>query len=270
MEAVREWALQSRSGGERYVRVWPNVQATWIALLSHGYGEHISRYDYLAESLTREGATVLGPDHQGHGRSDGERVLIKDFELVIDDLHDVAMRAVDEQPELPIVLIGHSMGGMIAGRYAQRYESELAALVLSGPMFGSRELLMQLIATDPIPEISLDPNTLSRDPDVGAAYAQDPLVWHGSFKRPTLEAMTTTMDRVASGPPLKSLPILWIHGESDALVPVEQTRPVIKHLGADGFQEKIYSGAMHEVFNETNKDEVIGDVITFIKTELPD
>lgn len=268
MAPVREWALQSRHGGERYVRVWANAQATWIALLSHGYGEHISRYDYLAEALTRAGATVLGPDHEGHGRSDGERALIQDFESVIDDLHDVAMRAVDEQPGLPMVLIGHSMGGMIAGRYVQRYEDELAALVLSGPMFGTRELLIQLLAMDPIPEISLDPNTLSRDPDVGAAYAHDSLVWHGAFKRPTLEASMATMDRVASGPHLKSLPMLWIHGESDTLVPVAQTRPMINHLGAFGFQEQIYSGAMHEVFNETNKNEVIGDVITFIKTVL--
>lgn len=268
MGTVEEWALQSRNGGERYVREWPNLTASWIALLSHGYGEHIGRYDHLAAELNAAGAHVLGLDHEGHGRSDGERALIADFEKVIDDLHDVATQAAQKRPGLPMVLVGHSMGGMIAGRYAQRYGHELSALVLSGPMFGTRDVLQQLLAMDPIPEIPLDAGTLSRDPSVGEAYVNDPLVWHGSFKRPTLEAMISAMDSVEAAPGLGKLPMLWIHGESDMLVPMAPTRPMIVHLGGERFHEKIYPGAMHEVFNETNKDEVIADVIAFIKSTI--
>lgn len=268
MATITEWTFQGSNGEARYVRQWPNSGATWVALLSHGYGEHIGRYDYLAGKLCKAGAVVLGPDHQGHGRSAGDRVLIPDFEGVIDDLHTVAVRARQTHPGLPTVLIGHSMGGMIAGRYGQRHGTELTALVLSGPMFGTREVLEQLAAMDPIPEIPIDPGTLSRDPAVGKAYVEDPLVWHGAFKAVTLKAMIAGMDTVKAGPSVGRLPLFWIHGESDMLVPMAPTRPAIEHLRGQVFQEKIYPGAMHEIFNETNRDEVIADVIAFIRKVL--
>jgi alpha-beta hydrolase superfamily lysophospholipase len=265
MADIKEWSIQSKTGSPRYVRVWPNETASWIALLSHGYGEHIGRYDHVAHALRTAGAAVVGPDHEGHGHSGGEPARIDDFEVVVDDLHLAAERALEEHSGLPMALIGHSMGGMIAARYAQRHGRELKALVLSGPMFGAREVLGQLMALDPIPDIPLDPAVLSRDPSVGKAYASDPLVWHGPFKRPTLQAMTAAMDTIEAGPPLGNLPTLWIHGESDLLVPLEATRPMMAQLRGQTFEEKIYAGAMHEVFNETNREEVIADVIGFIR-----
>jgi alpha-beta hydrolase superfamily lysophospholipase len=268
MTSAQDWTLQSASGGERHVREWPNPKASWIALLAHGYGEHIGRYDHLADALRAVGAAVFGPDHQGHGRSAGEQALIEDFEAVIDDLHAVSARALKKLPGRPVVLIGHSMGGMIAARYGQRHGRELVALVLSGPMFGTRELLKQLLAMDPIPEFPLDPATLSRDPAVGQAYAADPLVWHGGFKRTMLQAMTAAMDAAEAGPTLGDLPTFWIHGEADPLVPLEATRPMMAHLRGSRFQEKFYPDARHEVFNETNRAEVIDDVIAFIRKTL--
>lgn len=268
MASAQDWTLQSANGGERHVREWPNPKADWIALLAHGYGEHIGRYDHVADALHAAGAAVFGPDHEGHGRSAGEQALIADFDAVIDDLHAVAVRAGKKHPGRPVVLIGHSMGGMIAARYGQRFGRELAALVLSGPMFGTWELLKQLLAMDPIPEFPLDPATLSRDPAVGQAYAADALVWHGGFKRTMLKAMTVAMEAAEAGPTLGDLPTLWIHGEADPLVPLDATRPMMAHLRGKHFKEKIYPGAKHEVFNEINRDEVIGDVIAFIRKAL--
>lgn len=268
MAQSQEWTVQGRQGGQRYVKAWPREGAEWIALLAHGYGEHIGRYGHVADALRAAGAAVAGPDHEGHGRSDGERALIADYDPVIEDLHAVAQRVAQQYPGLPMVLIGHSMGGMIAAYYAQRYGRELAALVLSGPMFGTRDVLTQLLAMDPIPDIPLDPATLSRDPAVGKAYAEDPLVWHGPFKALTLKAMLAAMDRVEAGPSLGDLPTLWIHGEADALVPLAETRPMMEKLRGTRFEEKIYAGAMHEVFNETNKAEVIADVIAFVRRHL--
>ncbi|MFZ1985222.1 MAG: alpha/beta fold hydrolase [Desulfatitalea sp.] len=268
MTSAQEWTLQSAKGGKRHVREWPNPKATWIALLAHGYGEHIGRYGHVADALHAAGAAVFGPDHEGHGRSAGQQALIADFEAVIDDLHAVALRAVEKYPGRPMVLIGHSMGGMIAARYGQRFGRELAALVLSGPMFGTREVLSLLQTMDPIPEIPQDPAALSRDPAVGQAYAADPLVWHGAFKRTMLKAMIAAMEAAEAGPALGDLPTFWIHGEADPLVPLEATRPMMAHLRGTRFQEKFYPGAKHEVFNETNRDEVIGDVLAFISKTL--
>ena len=132
-------------------------------------------------------------------------------------------------------------------------------------MFGAREGLTQLMALDPIPDIPLDPAILSRDPAVGQAYAADPLVWHGPFKGPTLKAMMAAMDKIAADPSFGDLPTLWMHGESDLLVPLDATVPMMEHLQGKLFEKKIYPGAMHEIFNETNRDEVIADMIAFIR-----
>lgn len=262
-----EWTLDGKHG-QVVVQEWPNEQASWLALLAHGYGEHIGRYEHVAAALHTAGAVVVGPDHEGHGRSAGQRAVITNFEDVADDLHDIAQRTATRYAGLPQILIGHSMGGLIAARYAQRYGSELTALVLSGPMFGARALVEQLLALEAIPDVPLDPSMLSRDPAVGTAYAVDPLVWHGPFQRPMLQAMAAALDAVESGPSLGDLPTLWVHGEADQLVPLAATRPLIDHLHGTHFEDRIFVEAQHEIFNEINRDEVLDVVIDFVRRTL--
>ena len=117
---------------------------------------------------------------------------------------------------------------------------------------------------DPIPEIPIDPAVLSRDEAVGQAYADDPLVYHGPFRRETLIGLGAAVAAVAEGGDFGALPTLWIHGAEDALVPVANTRPVIEAIRGQHLHEIIYPGARHEVFNEINQDEVIADVLEFI------
>lgn len=256
------------SGGRLHVSTWPNPDATFLVLIAHGYGEHIGRYRHVAERLHGAGAVVVGPDHRGHGRSAGERALIKRGEDLVDDLHLVAAWARADHPGLPLVLIGHSMGGLIATRYAQRFGAELSALVLSAPIIGGNPAIAGLLDLDPIPEVPIDPAGLSRDPAVGAAYAADPLVYHGPFLRPTLEALFDGVGRVAGGGDLGALPTLWIHGSEDPLAPLEETRTAAERLAGSSFQRRIYAGAAHEVFNETNREEVLDDVVAFIEAAL--
>ena len=249
-------------------RRWAADRADYIALLVHGYGEHCGRYDHVARRLVADGAVVYAIDHVGHGRSAGERVLIDDFEQVEEDVHQLEALARSEHPRLPIVLIGHSMGGMIGARYAQRWGDGLAAIVLSGPVLGSWLTGESLLASDPIPDVPIDPAVLSRDSAVGDAYVADPLVWHGPFKRQTLEAMREALATVAKAGPVDD-PILWLHGEQDQLVPIAQTRAGWAALAGRHSASKTYPGARHEIFNETNQAEVLDDVIGFIHANLP-
>ena len=254
--------------GRIVVHEWSEGEPTYVLLLSHGYGEHAGRYEHVARRFVKEGAAVYAPDHLGHGLSEGERALIEDGEDFSADLHKVAERARAEHPGLPVVLLGHSMGGLIAARYAQKHLGELDVLVLSGPAIGGNPALEMLLALDPIPEIPIDPAILSRDPAVGQAYLADPLVWHGGFKRATLEALGVAVQAVAEGPGLGDLPTLWIHGEEDQLVPLAATREAIERIRGTRFEERIFPGARHEVFNETNQDEVIEHVVTFVRRTL--
>lgn len=252
------------SEGKISVRVWQNPQARRVVVIAHGYGEHIGRYEHVAQRLIATGASVWGPDHLGHGRSEGERVLVRDFEHIVDDLHRVVSMARAAHPDLPVVLIGHSMGGMIATRYAQRYGRGLAGLVLSGPSIGHKEFVEQLLARSPLPDAPIDPAVLSRDPAVGAAYVSDPLVYRRPFKRQTLEAIHTALAAIDTSPGFGKLPTLWLHGGDDKLVPVESTRAGLAKLRGTDFTERVYKGAQHEVFNETNRAEVLDALCSFI------
>ncbi|TWJ12060.1 alpha-beta hydrolase superfamily lysophospholipase [Stackebrandtia albiflava] len=263
----REWSFAG-ARGQITAREWPNGSARYVALLVHGYGEHIGRYEYVAERLVAHGAAVFGPDHQGHGRSEGDRVVIEDYADVVADLHRVDEYARERHPGLPVVLIGHSMGGMIAAAYAQRYRATLAALVLSGPVLGSWREATSLLDLPEIPFSPIDVSTLSRDPEVGERYQADPLVWHGPFKRPLLAALDRCLKQIDSGGRLGDLPTLWVHGEADSLVPLPATRAGVETIRGDDLTERIYPDARHEVFNETNRDEVLTDVTGFIDRVL--
>ncbi|MFE5213684.1 MULTISPECIES: alpha/beta hydrolase [unclassified Streptomyces] len=268
MPHVREHALDGTRGTVA-VTEWPHPAPRFLALLVHGYGEHAGRYAGLAALLTGHGAAVYAPDHMGHGKSAGERVVIEDFEDVVTDVHAVAELARAAHPGLPLVLVGHSMGGLIAARFAQRYGHELTALVLSGPVIGAWGLPGRLLALDEIPDVPISPGALSRDPAVGAAYAADPLVWHGPMKRPTLEAFVRTLETVAKGGDVGPLPLLWLHGDDDRLVPLPGSRVGVERLSGGRAAERIFPGARHEVFNETNREQVLAEVLAFLDPLLP-
>lgn len=267
MTDSREHVLPGTRGAVS-AREWPTGRPRYLALLVHGYGEHIGRYEELAEVLVGHGAAVFGPDHVGHGRSAGERVLIEDFEDVVTDVHTVAAAARTAYPDTPVVMVGHSMGGLIAARYAQRHGDTLAALVLSGPVIGTWELPGRLLALDEIPGTPISPAALSRDPAVGAAYAADPLVWHGPMKRPTLEAFGRTLETVSKAGDVGRLPLLWLHGEEDRLVPLAGSRVGVKELSGGRLTERIRPGARHEVFHETDRATVFAEVTRFVDEVL--
>lgn len=255
-------------GGTLAGRVWTLPAPRWIAVLSHGYGEHVGRYEWVAARCNEADAAVYAADHLGHGRSEGQRALISDFEPVVDDLHRVVQHATSQHPGVPVVLIGHSMGGMIAARFTQLHADSLAATVLSGPVLGSWATVDELLALDVIPSTPIDPDTLSRDPAVGEAYAADPLVWHGDFARPTLEGLQHAMRTIDEAGSVGEHPLLYLHGEADRLVPLPASWEGLNSLRGSRTFVKTYPGAQHEIFNETHRDEVMADVIGFVEGVL--
>ncbi|MGC5628353.1 lysophospholipase [Georgenia sp. Z1344] len=261
------WTYEGHAG-QVAARVWRVDHPRYAAVLVHGYGEHIGRYEWVAATLGAHGAVVYGLDHAGHGESEGERVLVRDYDDVVADLHQLVSTARADHPDVPLVMIGHSMGGLIATRYAQLHAEELTALVLSGPVIGSWAVVDELLAQDPIPPTPIDPATLSRDPEIGRIYAEDPLVWHGDFRRETLEALNEAMARISAHGSLGDLPLLYLHGEEDRLVPIGPSREGVAEIAGPATESGTYPGAQHEIFNETNKEEVLADVTAFVDRVL--
>lgn len=176
------------SEGEVFYRVWePRGRPQRLVMLVHGYAEHGGRYAHAGKALAAGGALVCAPDHIGHGESDGERALIVDFEHVVDDLHGIVGEVSVDYRGLPVVIAGHSMGGLLAGRYAERYPRQISGVAFLGAVLGDWDWARHVL-DEGIPDEPSDPAGMSRDEATVRAYAADLLVDHGSYKRPLLEA----------------------------------------------------------------------------------
>ncbi|TME26528.1 MAG: lysophospholipase [Chloroflexi bacterium] len=267
MSSAKSIELRGRRG-RIVVHRWSANEPKFVALIAHGIGEHAGRYAHVAARLVAEGATVYAPDFQGHGLSEGERARFETIDDLVDELASVYEAARKAHPELPVVLVGHSLGGLTSTRFVQRDQPELAALVLSGPVVGGNPQFEALLTMDPLPDVPIDPRILSRDPAVGEAYAADALIYHGPLHRGTLEAIFAGARKVQEGPNFGDLPTLWIHGEGDVLAPLDVSTTAMNRIRGTRIEEHVYPGAQHEVLNEINKDEVLNDVVGFLRGAL--
>jgi alpha-beta hydrolase superfamily lysophospholipase len=258
------------SKGKIVVHEWvPVGEPAYAALLAHGYAEHALRHAGLAEKLEADGAVVYAPDLLGHGRSEGERAMVDDADALLEDFSRVCDLAKAEHPGLPILLVGHSMGGLLATIFVQEAGRPVDALVLSSPLLGANPALEALLDLEQIPEVPIDPSVISRDEKEQDAYLDDPMIYHGPFRRETLEGLVTTIARARDGAGFGDLPVLWIHGTGDMLVPYELTAATMEILSGPGTEPKTYDEARHELFHETSHEETYKDVLEFIARQFP-
>jgi len=257
--------FEGTEGRIHYQRWEPLGRPQRIVQIIHGYAEHGGRYEHVAAALAATGAVVYADDHIGHGRSDGERALITDFDHVVDDLHYLSVIARGEYPGIPLVLVGHSMGGLLAGLTAERWPSEVSGVAFCGSVLGDWAWLRDVLQQSQIPEVPFDPMSISRDPAVGAAYAADPLVYHGQYKRGLLEAEAKALDRFQDGIAQLVMPILFLHGTEDPFVPFQRSLEAVEEMPAVDKTIHILEGARHEVLNESNRDQIIRYLTDWVK-----
>ncbi len=231
--------------GEIHVTTWVGDDAPrFITVLAHGYGEHAGRYEHVADMLVGLGAVVHAPDHIGHGRSAGERALVEDIEALVTDLHAVADRARAEHPGLPLGTCRAFDGrpDRHPFRPALSRRAHRPRAVGTVGRRATRRVAM-LLEMDPIPDIPIDPAILSRDPAVGAAYAADPLVYHGPFLKTTLQALDE-LDRHRGGG-------RNVRRRADAVDP-RHRRPAraLRHHGGDDGPDQGHVAAPHRLRRE--------------------
>lgn len=254
------------SEGQVFYRRWePDVEPIGIVLVVHGYAEHGGRYGHVARALNRRGIVVYADDHLGHGRSEGERALITDFDHVVDDLHELASRARAEHPGRPLVLVGHSMGGLLSARLAQRSPDDVQGVAFCGAVIGDWQWARDVIEQAELPYIPFDPAALSRDPATGKSYAADPLVYHGQYKRGLLEAEVEALDAFARDNDRLTMPVAVFHGTDDPFVPYERSVQAAHEMPTEDVTVRVYEGARHELLNEINRDEIIEELAAWIE-----
>ncbi|MCB0949502.1 MAG: lysophospholipase [Mycobacterium sp.] len=258
--------------------VWtPDTRPRGLVILAHGYGEHARRYDHVAARFAAAGLITYALDHRGHGRSGGKRVYLRDISEYTGDFHTLVGIAAGDHPDLPRIVLGHSMGGAIVFAYGVDHPGDYTAMVLSGPAVaaqGSVSSMIVLLAKVmgrlapgmPVEEIPAD--AVSRDPEVVAAYESDPLVHRGRLPagigRALIELGETMPQRASD----ITAPLLVVHGDADSLIPVHGSRRLVECVGSTDVHLKVYPGLYHEVFNEPERDLVLDDVTAWIEAKL--
>jgi len=267
-----EGRFEGVGGLEIYWRAWlPAGAPRSIVTIAHGGAEHGGRYAWTAGQLTARGYAVYAIDHRGHGRSAGPRAYVDRVDNAVADLHTLTDLARDRHPGLPLVLLGHSMGGLISLSYALRYQSELSGLALSAPLAvleanpAARGVVRALSAVAPrLPIYKIDGTTVSRDPEVVRAYDDDPLNHRGMLPARTVGEIAATVAANAPRLPELRLPILTVYGTGDRLVDNAGSILVDARSGSDDSTLIAYDGLYHEVLNEPERDRVIADVASWI------
>lgn len=266
-------------GGVRIVYdVWtPDPPARGVVVLAHGYAEHARRYDHVAARFAEAGLITYALDHRGHGRSGGKRVYLRDISEYTGDFHTLVGIAAAEHPDLPRIVVGHSMGGGIVFTYGAEHPGDYTAMVLSGPAVDAQasvspvmvrvaKVLGRLAPGVPVEELPAD--AVSRDPAVVAAYESDPLVYHGKLPAGIARALIGVGETMPQRASAITAPLLVVHGEQDRLIPVQGSRRLIECVGSTDVHLKVYPELYHEVFNEPEQALVLDDVTAWIGAKL--
>lgn len=276
-------ALATADGLRLFAEQWPAPAAgRGTVLIVHGLGEHIGRYAHVVEHLRAQGWSVAGYDHRGHGRSEGPRgviatpdALFADLALVIDRVRPPAGK--------PFVLLGHSMGGLVVGRFVAEalapvpaaWSRTVDALVMSSPaldlgMNAAQKLLLAVLG--PLaPRLAvgngLKPEWVSRDPAVVAAYVADPLV-HDRVAAGLVRCLAEGGQAVRECAERWRVPTLLLYAGADRCVAPR---------GADAFAAAApravveavrYDGFAHEIFNEPERERVLADLTAWLDRRL--
>ncbi|MEW6706868.1 MAG: lysophospholipase [Pseudomonadota bacterium] len=266
--------LRTDDGVRLQLAYWPApdpVHARGTVLIVHGLGEHIGRYAHVAASLNAAGWHVAGYDQRGHGQSGGRRGAIVTPDDLLADLGQV----IDVQRarhDGPVVLLGHSMGGLVAGRFvAEGLSPEPApwyrsaqALVMSSPaldpgMRGWQKLLLA-VAAPLAPGLpagnGLKPAWISRDPKVVAAYEADPLV-HDRIVPRLARFIVDAGELVRQRASAWKLPTLLLYAGADRCVAPAGSRAFALAAPESVVSSHCYEGLFHEIFNEPEQAEVL-------------
>jgi len=270
--------LRAADGTRLHALRWPAARPRAALLLSHGLGEHAGRYAALARDLVPLGIDVHALDHRGHGRSGGARAYTPRFSRFVDDFEAFRRDVAAGLPAgLPVFVLGHSLGGLIAIRWMEAHpEAGLAGAILSAPLLGIRKeaarwktalsgVLSAVLPWVPIPN-EIDPAELSSAPAYVRSYREDPLVHAKITPRLYTEMVAAMGDAVADRSRL-ALPLLFLVPGADSIVREEETLRFSEGLAGD-VTVKCYPGFHHESLNELERARPVGDVVAWLEARI--
>jgi alpha-beta hydrolase superfamily lysophospholipase len=268
--------LQTERGADIHLHRWrPAGGASRRLLVVHGLGEHGGRYGQLAKAAVARGWDVMAPDLRGHGGSSGRRGHVRRFDDYLDDLVDVLRRTADDN--LPLAVLGHSMGGLIAARLVAAGRVEPAALALSSPLFGIaapvgwfwRALGRALNPTLPWASFNsgLNDDDATRDPVVLAARRNDPLTHRRVTARWFCE-IAGVLKGVHGEASQIGLPLLVLQAGEDRMVCTEASRRFFDLASSRDKQFRLFDEHYHELFGEITREAIIDELLDWLEPRV--
>lgn len=259
-----------------YWQIWSGKEEEprGIVLLMHGYGEHSSRYDHVATALVRAGYDVMAIDARGHGKSTGQRGFVERFSRYVDDLSEMKRRARDRWPGLPIFILGHSNGGLIALNYALRKPDGVKGFLLSSPLMAvavevpaakeaAGKVMSRLLPAVSLPS-GLTGDMVSHLPEVVEAYDRDRLNFDVANARWFTEA-TAAMERVLERAGDLDQPFYFAVAGADEVVNSKATEAVFHRLGSKDRELEMYRELFHEILNEGEWTSILRRMILWME-----
>ncbi len=270
--------LPGNDGYALFCRAWRPAEAPVASIaLVHGLGEHSGRYEHVGRYFAGKGYFVAAVDLRGHGRSEGQPGHVNRFQDYLNDVKTLIDYTREQSPAVPLFLLGHSMGGLIALVYALNYPDGLTSVIASAPGLRGRvhipawKAALGKAMSSLYPALSmpsgLDAAGVSRDPAVVQAYIADPLVHDKVTARWFTEFMEAGRRAMAEAHSLAA-PALIVQGSEDQLVDPAASKEFFERISLDKKQYIEYEGLYHEVFNEPEKAAVLADVQAWLASFL--
>lgn len=275
---LREETIQGSIGLNIFVRSWrADEQPRGVVVIVPGFNSHSGHYLWVGDQLATRGLAVYSLDLRGRGRSDGDRFFVQEFSDYIADISSLMKLVRTREPGLPVYLLGHSAGGVMACVYALENAQELAGLIcenfafqVPAPSFALAVLKGLSHLAPHAHVLKLKNEDFSRDPKVVQSMNSDPLIADEVQPTQTVAAMVRADERLKKEFPHITLPLLILHGTADRAAKPAGSQFFYETAGSTDKTLKMYEGRYHDLLNDIGKTEVLADIADWIHARLPE
>lgn len=257
-----------------YEKWQPDGPVRGAVIIVHGLGEHGGRYGNLVDRLLPEGYAVYALDHQGFGRSGGQRGHVNHFHDYAKDVHRLNGIVRAEQPGQPLAVFGHSMGGLISLDYAQTYPKDADCWIIQAPALAADTSGPLVLAARLInlvrPTYSMERpggGDVSRDPEEARRFLEDPLHVPVSTVRWVVQIFAA-QKRVQASIQSTPGPLLMLQGTADNMVIPAAVSAFFERIPVADKTIRLYDGYYHELHNDLGKEKPLGDTIEWLNGHM--
>ena len=274
---MNESSFEGVGGLKIATRSWaPESNARAIIILVHGFNAHSGYMVWPAEQFAAAGFAVHALDHRGRGKSEGERFYVEEFSDFLTDVHSLVEIARAQDPGLPVYILGHSAGGVIASSYVFEHQDDIAGLICESFAFDVGLPHLVQLALQGLSHLAphlhvftLNNADFSRDPAAVEKMNTDPLIAKEYQPAETASELLKAAERLKLNMPQFRVPVFIIHGTEDKATRPAGSQYFYDNAGSEDKTLKLYEGHYHDLLADIGKEIVMADIQAWIEERLP-